>query len=98
VTPQKPRPAVPTLREAEAAGNTWDVDVNQQLRIESAGGDSLSDVPLPDVPLPDVPFHDVPLPDVPPPDVPLPNVTLPDVPIHNVPIPEVCPEGSVGEE
>jgi len=54
VTPQKPRPAVPTLREAEAAGNTSDVDVNQQLLIESAGGDSLSDVPLPDVPLPEV--------------------------------------------
>ena len=28
VTPQKPRPAVPTLREAEAAGNTADVDLN----------------------------------------------------------------------
>jgi hypothetical protein len=83
VTPQKPRPAVPTLREAEAAGNTSDVDVNQQLLIEWAGGDSLSDVPLPDVPLPDVPLPDVPLPDVPLPDVPL---------------PEVRPDGSVGEE
>jgi hypothetical protein len=31
VTPQKPRPAAPTLREAEAAGNTSDVDVEQQL-------------------------------------------------------------------
>jgi len=83
VTPQKPRPAVPTLREAEAAGNTSDVDVNQQLLIESAGGDSLSDVPLPDVPLPDVPLPDVPLPDVP----------LPDVLLL-----EVRPDGSVGEE
>jgi len=64
VTLQKPRPAVPTLREAEAAGNTSDGDVNQQLLIESAGGDSLSDVPLPDVPLPDVPLPDVPLPEV----------------------------------
>jgi hypothetical protein len=54
VTPQKPRPAVPTLSEAEAAGNTSDVDVNQQLLIESAGGDSLTNVPLPDVPLPEV--------------------------------------------
>jgi hypothetical protein len=53
VTPQKPRPAAPTLREAEAAGNTSDVDVDQQLLIESAGGDSLPDVPLPDVPLPE---------------------------------------------
>jgi len=52
VTPQKPRPVVPTLREAEAAGNTSDVDVNQQLLIESAGGDSLPDIPLPDIPLP----------------------------------------------
>jgi hypothetical protein len=30
---QNPRPAVPTLREAEVAGNTSDVDVNQQLLI-----------------------------------------------------------------
>jgi len=57
VTPQKPRPAVPTLRQAEAAGNTSDVDVDvdvdQQLLIESAGGDSLPNVPLPNVPLPE---------------------------------------------
>jgi hypothetical protein len=51
--PQKPRPVVPTQLEAEEAGNTSDVDVNQQLRIESAGGDSLPGVPLPDVPLPE---------------------------------------------
>jgi len=55
-TPQKPRPAVPTLREADAAGNTSDVNVDQQLLIESADGDSLSDVPLPDDPLPEVPW------------------------------------------
>jgi hypothetical protein len=53
VTPQKQRPAGPTLREAEAAGNTSDVDVGQQLLGESAGGDSLPDVPLPDLPLPE---------------------------------------------
>jgi hypothetical protein len=53
VTPRQPRPAVPTQREAEAAGNTSDVDVDQQLLIDSAGGESLPDVPLPDVPLPD---------------------------------------------
>ena len=88
VTPQKPRPAAPTLREAEAAGNTSDVDVEQQLLGESAGGDSLPDVPLPDVPLPDVPLPDVPLPDVP----------LPDVPLPDVPLPEARPDGSVGEE
>jgi len=46
VTPEKSRPAVPTLQEAEAAGNTSDVDVDQQLLIQSAGGDSLPDVPL----------------------------------------------------
>jgi len=49
---------VPNLRDAEAAANTSDVDVNvdvdQQLLIESAGGDSHPDVPLTDVPLPDV--------------------------------------------
>jgi len=42
VTRQKPRPAVPTLREAEEAGNTShvdvDVDVDQQLLIEWAAG------------------------------------------------------------
>jgi len=56
VTPQKRCPAVPTLREAEVARNTSDVDVDQQLLIESAGGDSLPDVPLPNVHLPNVPF------------------------------------------
>ena len=56
MTPQKPRPAAPTLREAEAAGNTSDVDVDQQQHGELAGGDSLPNVPLPDVPLPDVPL------------------------------------------
>jgi hypothetical protein len=51
VTLQKPRPAVPTQRDAEAAGNTSDVDVDQQLLIESAGGDTVPNVPLPNVPL-----------------------------------------------
>jgi len=88
VTPQKPRPAAPTLREAEAAGNTSDVDVEQQLLGESAGGDGHPDGPLPDVLLPDVPLPDVPLPDVP----------LPDVPLPDVPLPEARPDGSVGEE
>jgi hypothetical protein len=60
VTPQKPRPAVPPLREAEAAGNTSDVDVEQQLLSEWAGGDGHPNVPLPNVPLPDVPLPDVP--------------------------------------
>jgi len=64
LTSQKPQPVVPKLQEAEAARNTSDVDVNQQLLIESAGGDSLSDVPLADVPLPDVAFPDVALPEV----------------------------------
>jgi len=88
VTPQKPRPAAPTLQEAEAARNTLDVDVEQQLLGELAGGDSLPDVPLPDVLLPDVSLPDVPLPDVP----------LPDVPLPDVPLPEARPDGSVGEE
>jgi len=42
--------------------------VDQQLLGESAGGDSLPNVPLPDVPLPDVPFPDVPVSDVPHPE------------------------------
>jgi len=88
VTSQKPRPAVSTLQEAEAARNTSYVDVDQQLLIESAGGDSLPDVPLPDVALPDVA-----LPDISHSDVPLPIVPLPDAPL-----PEALPDGSVGEE
>ena len=48
-----------SLRQAEAAGNTFDVDVDHQLLGESAGGDSLPDVPLPDVPLPDVSLPEV---------------------------------------
>jgi hypothetical protein len=50
---------VTTLQAAEVAGNTSNVDVDQQQLIESTGGDS-----LPDVPLPDVPLHNVPLPDL----------------------------------
>jgi hypothetical protein len=57
VTPQKPRPAVPTLQEAESAGNTShvdvEVDVDQQLQIDSAGGDRLPNVPLPNVLVPE---------------------------------------------
>jgi len=87
--PQKPCPAAPTLPEAETAGNTSDIDVEQQLVGESPGGDSLPDVPLLDVPLPDVPRPNVPLPNVPLPNVPLPNVPLPDVPLPNVPLPNV---------
>jgi hypothetical protein len=64
VTLQIPRPAVPTLQEAGAASNTSDVDVNEQLLIKLAGGDSLSDVPLPNVPLPDIPLPDLPLSEV----------------------------------
>jgi len=48
VTLQKPRPAAPTLREAETAGNTMDVNVHQQLLGELAGADSLPNVPLPE--------------------------------------------------
>jgi len=98
VTPQKPHPATPTLLEAEAAGNTSDIDVEQQPLAESAGGDGLPDGHLPDVPLPDVPLYDVPLPNVPLPNVPLPNVPLPNVPLPDVPLPEALPDSSVGEE
>jgi len=83
VTPRKPRPAVPTLREAEAAGNTSDVDVDLLLLGESAGGNSFPDVPLPDVPHPDVPL----------PDVPHPDVSLPDVRP-----PEASPDGPVDDK
>jgi hypothetical protein len=39
------------------------VDVDRQLLIESAGGDSLPDIPLPEIPVPDVPPANVPLPE-----------------------------------
>ena len=54
---------MPTSRQADAAGNTSDLGVDQQQPIESACGDSLPDVPLPDVPPPDVPHPNVPLPE-----------------------------------
>jgi hypothetical protein len=88
VRPQKPRPAAPTLQDTEAAENTVDVDVEHLLLGESAGGDS-----IPDVPLPDLPHLDVLLPDVPLPDVPRTDVPLPDVPLL-----EGRPDGSLGEE
>ena len=47
VMPQNRRLAVPTWREVEAAGKISPVDVNQQLRGQSAGGDSLPNVPFP---------------------------------------------------
>jgi hypothetical protein len=54
VKPQQPRPVWPTLGEAQAARHTSDLDVAQQLLIESAGGTGLPAVPLPDVPLPNI--------------------------------------------
>jgi len=103
VTPQYPRLAALTLRDAEAAEDTSDVDVEQQLLGVSPGGNSFPDVPRTDVHLPDVPLPDVPLLDVPLPDVPLPDVSIPDVPLSNVtvpdvPLPEACPDGLVGEQ
>jgi len=51
VTPEKPRPAAPTLQEAEAAGITTDVYLDEQLLSELAGGNRLPDVPHLNVPL-----------------------------------------------
>jgi len=90
---QIPCMAVPTLGEAEAAGNTPEVDVGQQLLGNLAAGNSLSSVPHSNVPLPNVP-----LPNVPHPNVPLPNITLPEVPLPAARLPEACPDGSVGDE
>jgi len=50
--PQKTRPAVPTVQEAETAGTTSNVDMDHQLLIESACGDNRSNLPLPNVHLP----------------------------------------------
>jgi len=89
---RKPRPAVTTLEEAVAAGSTVHVDVDQELLIESAGGEILSDVPgavllICDVPLPDITLLDVPLTDV----------LLPGVPLSDIPLPEALPDGSAGQ-
>jgi len=46
LTTQNAHPAVPALQKVEAAGNTSDVDVEQQLLGESAGGDCHFGVPL----------------------------------------------------
>jgi hypothetical protein len=53
VTLQNPHAAVTTLGEAAAAVSTSDVDLDQQLVSESAGGDSLDEITHPNVPLPD---------------------------------------------
>ena len=53
MTPRKPRPAVPTHREAEAAGVTANVDLDLQLLGDLPGGDSPPDVTLPDRCLPE---------------------------------------------
>jgi hypothetical protein len=47
--PQVSSPAELSVGEAEAAGITSDVDVNQQLHGQSAGGDNPPDVPPPEV-------------------------------------------------
>jgi hypothetical protein len=78
----------PTLREAEAAGNSSDFDVGEQLLSESAGGDSLPNVPLPDVALLDLPLT----------HITLTNVRLPNDPLPDVHSPEPCTGGSVGKE
>jgi hypothetical protein len=54
VMPQKSRPVVPSLRDAEAPGITSDADVDQQLVSQLTGGNILPDVALPDVPLADI--------------------------------------------
>ena len=59
MTSQEQCPAEGSLQEADAAGNTSDPDVDQQLPCESAGDNSLPVFPLPDVPHPDVPLPDV---------------------------------------
>ena len=47
---------MPTLQEAEAARNTLDVDVDQQLLGKCTGANSLPDGPLPDVSIANAPL------------------------------------------
>jgi len=60
VTPQKSGAAVLTLRQAEAAWSTADVDVDKQLLGKSPGGISLPDDPQRDVPLHSAPLSEAP--------------------------------------
>ena len=66
VTPQKPHPAMTTRRDANAAGNTSDIDMELEILCESAGGNNFNNSPLTDVSLPDVPLPNVALPNVAP--------------------------------
>jgi len=59
LTSQKPQMAVPILWQAKAAGDTTEVDVDQQLLGEPAGGGSLPDVHLCNVPLPNAKLADL---------------------------------------
>jgi len=54
LVPPKSHPAVTSLGDAKAAGNTSEDDVEEQLLSMLASGESLTNVPLPDVPPPDV--------------------------------------------
>jgi hypothetical protein len=49
----KPCPAVPTLQEAAAVGNTSDGYVDEQSLGALPGGNILCDIPLPNAPLPE---------------------------------------------
>jgi len=80
---------VPTLQEPVAARNTSDVDADQQLIGESAGGNNLPEVTVLDVAVPDIAVCDVAVSDVAVPDAPVPDVPVPDVPVPNVPVPNV---------
>jgi hypothetical protein len=80
LTPQKPRSVSPSLLEAEADRNTYDVDVEQLLLGQLAGGDSLPDDRLPHVPLPNV-LHS--------------NGRLPDIRLVDYSLPEAHPDGLV---
>jgi hypothetical protein len=79
----EPHPVAPPLQGAETARNTLDVDMKQQLRCKSAGGNSRSDVPL-------LGRHCL--------DVSDPDVPLPDAPLLGVTPPVVGPDSSVGDE
>jgi hypothetical protein len=55
--------AVLSCQDTEAAKNTSNVDVDQQVLGKSAGGEGLPYIPLPDTPLPNILLPNVPLPE-----------------------------------
>jgi len=88
---------MPALRYTEAAGNTSDLNVGQQLLGKAGSGNCFPKVPLPEVPLPKLTRLELPLSELPLPKLPLPKLRLPKLPLHELPLILVLPDSLVGQ-